>query len=666
LFVSMSSATLLVEEEEEDRTTTQLRLRLHALNLPRQNTNRVRKRPPNVKAIVTSATSLQSCSEQQQQPAVFQFETETIPRSCHPQWTATYTFDYDYGSQLLFYVHIFHSRACDSDSEEEDDEDISKEKATNRAEGAVSRKGSVTIGKALFGPTASNIQLTNSNQKATGKSDTSLRGGNSNMVSLGTALFEVGDVLGSAYGTKVKRMHQGGCIGCRLERANKNGGSQFTFQLGMATELVLPHEKRRQWTNLLQTEPDTVLELAKRPVNSARKDGNNDGEPRLLSWSRPWVTVWRSQPVLNSIQPTWDGAKIDLSTLCNELTDPIRISVRAVRPTGGRYEIGMAETTIGHLLDTYVAPTDAEEKVVYLQRSENKAKQVGSVRILLASIPDGTASSALNGQYTSVQRSHSFNSSISSSGVMDVVDLAALRPMSAPVAKSFQTYAESGVEIDFGVAIDFTSSNGDPREPSSYHYQGEGTMNDYEETISAIGKALAVYSTTQQYPVWGFGAKYGGVCRNLFQCGPDAVVHGVDGILRAYKSVFQTDLVMSGPTEFLQVLQVGAARAKKYHDSMTNQLLRYMVLLIITDGVMDSFEETQRKLQVYSHLPLSFVFVGVGRASFNRMYHLCKPLSSNTTFVEFRHHQHNPMALGEAALKNVPLQLCNYMQARGF
>lgn len=54
--------------------------------------------------------------------------------------------------------------------------------------------------------------------------------------------------------------------------------------------------------------------------------------------------------------------------------------------------------------------------------------------------------------------------------------------------------------------------------------------------------------------MWGFGAKFGGVTRHLFQLGNAETVHGsVEGILDAYKGIFQSDLIMSGPTMFDQV-----------------------------------------------------------------------------------------------------------------
>ena len=130
--------------------------------------------------------------------------------------------------------------------------------------------------------------------------------------------------------------------------------------------------------------------------------------------------------------------------------------------------------------------------------------------------------------------------------------------------------------------------------------------------------------------------------------------------------MFQSDLIMSGPTVFRQVLQAAAVRAKRHHDIM-RQTPCYTVLLVITDGTIApaDFDDTRRRLDAYSAMPLSIVFVGVGRSDFHAMYQLCRVsqpgIRNNTTFVAFRRHQHNPAALGEAALRNVPAQLCEYM-----
>jgi len=105
---------------------------------------------------------------------------------------------------------------------------------------------------------------------------------------------------------------------------------------------------------------------------------------------------------------------------------------------------------------------------------------------------------------------------------------------------------------------------GDPRVPGTLHYiHPDGSLNDYEKAITAIGSILMKYDTDKKFPVIGFGAKYNGVLHNCFQCGPSAEVSGIGGILEAYRGVFKTALTMSGPTLFQDVIQNAANKATK-------------------------------------------------------------------------------------------------------
>jgi hypothetical protein len=119
---------------------------------------------------------------------------------------------------------------------------------------------------------------------------------------------------------------------------------------------------------------------------------------------------------------------------------------------------------------------------------------------------------------------------------------------------------------------------GDPRIPGTLHYSSEISLNDYEETVVGIGNAISVYSSSQEFPVWGFGAKYGGQIRHIFQCGPTGTAKGVEGIIDHYRSVFRTDLIMSGPTDICQVIQAAAARAQNFHVRI---LLEWHIFIII-------------------------------------------------------------------------------------
>lgn len=263
--------------------------------------------------------------------------------------------------------------------------------------------------------------------------------------------------------------------------------------------------------------------------------------------------------------------------------------------------------------------------------------------------------------------------------------LAAVELPSLAPTTSFQEFMKSGYcTLDLSVAIDYTSSNGDPRCPGTLHDQSSDNLNDYQETIVAIGDLLMPYS--ESVSVYGFGAKYGGTTRHIFCCGDASTTPnenanaGVDDILQAYKSVFASDLIMSGPTMYDQVLQAAAVRAKncqsQQHQSQASlsssasRSFRYCILLIITDGLSQDMDEIKRKLQVYSSVPLSVVIVGLGRADFGDMHRLCREIARscnrpNLSFVEFRKHQHDPFSLGAAALHEIPTQILRYMGQHG-
>ena len=78
--------------------------------------------------------------------------------------------------------------------------------------------------------------------------------------------------------------------------------------------------------------------------------------------------------------------------------------------------------------------------------------------------------------------------------------------LSSSVLKYFHL-AQGGCELNFVVGIDFTGSNGDPRDPSSLHYLGGSSPNQYTQAITAVGNVIQDYDSDQLYPAFGFGAR---------------------------------------------------------------------------------------------------------------------------------------------------------------
>jgi hypothetical protein len=86
--------------------------------------------------------------------------------------------------------------------------------------------------------------------------------------------------------------------------------------------------------------------------------------------------------------------------------------------------------------------------------------------------------------------------------------------------------------------------------------------NDYQKAIIAVGSILAKYDSDGLVPTWGFGAKYGDTVRHCFQCGNEVQANGVQGILEAYRGVFNTPLTMSYPTDLTEVIRTAASYAR--------------------------------------------------------------------------------------------------------
>ena len=237
----------------------------------------------------------------------------------------------------------------------------------------------------------------------------------------------------------------------------------------------------------------------------------------------------------------------------------------------------------------------------------------------------------------------------------------------------FVDYLSGGCQISLAVAIDFTASNGDPRQPGTPHYfhpPESKEWNDYEKAIFAVGSILAKYDTDQKFPVWGFGAKYNNVVRHCFQCGNDVEVEGVQGVMDAYRGVFRTPLTMSYPTDLTEVIQTAASYARHEQEVAEDDgSLSYTILLILTAGNVENAKQTKQTLIDASEDPLSVVIVGIGDTDFTDMEFLDDhdPAKDGgrdiTKFVRFSDYK-SFNALTEAVLDEIPHQLVSYFCQR--
>jgi hypothetical protein len=246
-----------------------------------------------------------------------------------------------------------------------------------------------------------------------------------------------------------------------------------------------------------------------------------------------------------------------------------------------------------------------------------------------------------------------------------------LSPATKP---DFVDYISGGTEINLVAAIDFTCSNGDPRQPGTLHYiHRDGQLNGYEKALIAVGSIVGKYDSDQMFPVLGFGAKIGGVKQHWFQVGNAPELRGVQGMVEGYRSVFDSRLTMSGPTVFAEVIRCAAAQARKKQDAHSSVGKQsYTILLILTNGAVADIEQTKQAIRQASTAPLSIVIVGVGNADFSDMQFLddFQRAEGGLTrdivqFVEFSRHGHSREALTRETLDEIPDQLVGYFFGNG-
>mmetsp|Transcript_13121 Transcript_13121/g.24560 ORF Transcript_13121/g.24560 Transcript_13121/m.24560 type:complete len:134 (+) Transcript_13121:205-606(+) len=102
----------------------------------------------------------------------------------------------------------------------------------------------------------------------------------------------------------------------------------------------------------------------------------------------------------------------------------------------------------------------------------------------------------------------------------------------------------------------------------------------------------------------------------------------------------------------------------------------YYILMILTDGEIHDFAESVNLIVQASHMPLSIIIVGVGKASFGAMESLDadkaglkstrgeRAVRDIVQFVPFRKYGGNAMLLAKEVLAEVPKQLTGFMKAR--
>mmetsp|Transcript_1319 Transcript_1319/g.2161 ORF Transcript_1319/g.2161 Transcript_1319/m.2161 type:complete len:604 (-) Transcript_1319:52-1863(-) len=448
---------------------------------------------------------------------------------------------------------------------------------------------------------------------------------------MGTALFEVGQILGARGNVASKSLQTGGVLYAHVERSREDGA----------------HGSMR-------------FKLRGINFNNARSLGRKSSPFYELyrkvetPTGATWNSVYRSNVIASDLNPKWEETMLGLEVACNgDMDRAMKVVVRDHKRGGKHTEMGEFETTMQGFINAKNGGGDIDEDAAFTLLKGGK--KIGNVLVLQASVlsvkSDGGASGGGHDRDPS-QRS--------------LDNRTELRPQ-------FVDYLTGGCQISLAVAIDFTASNGNPREEGTPHHfypPASNKWNDYQKAIFAVGSILAKYDTDGLVPTWGFGAKYGDQVRHCFQCGDDVEVKGVTGIMDAYRGVFNTTLTMSYPTDFTEVIKTAASYAQHEQDTAEQEEdLSYTILLILTAGNIENVQETKDELIRASDSPLSVVIVGISDNDFASMEFLDEHADTEggrdiTKFVTFDDYKSYNL-LTEAVLDEIPDQLVDYYYDRG-
>ena len=385
-----------------------------------------------------------------------------------------------------------------------------------------------------------------------------------------------------------------------------------------------------------------ILEFSARKLDNKDFFGKSDPflEISRANENNQFSVVHRTEVVDNDLNPTWKPFVKEARALCNgDYNRTLKVDVYDMDNDGSHDLIGTFQTNLQRLAKG-PGPENLYEVI-----NEKKRQKKGS-------------------KYTN-------------SGT---VQLKSIRIESHP---TFLDFIQSGLQVNFTVAIDFTGSNGNPKSPQSLHYQDpSGRPNQYVTAINSVGGIVQDYDSDKMFPSLGFGARVPptGVVSHEFFLTLDPArpfCAGVDGIVSAYYNSLNT-VQLYGPTNFAPVINHVANFAAAHQAEASN----YFVLLILTDGIITDFDDTKRALVGASSLPMSVIIVGIGDEDFAAMdildgdqhrlqYQGQVAKRDIVQFVEMRKFVSreggwNKELLAKAVLAEIPGQVTGWMKMKGF
>ncbi|XP_046563464.1 copine-3-like isoform X1 [Haliotis rubra] len=293
-----------------------------------------------------------------------------------------------------------------------------------------------------------------------------------------------------------------------------------------------------------------------------------------------WQVVHRTEVVKNTLNPNWRQFSVSVHSLCGGDRDSeLKIDVYDWDSDGSHDLIGGFTTSLNDLL---------------------KAEK------------QETSWPCINPKKKAKKKNYTNSGIVMLSSIRILIDF------------SFLDFIMGGTQINLTVGVDFTASNGDPRQPNSLHYFNQHQPTEYAQAIQAVGNVVQDYDSDKLFPALGFGAQIPPNMEVSFEFAmnfnaQNPFCAGIPGVLQAYYNCVQ-NVRLYGPTNAAPIINhIARFAASAQQEEPSKGASAYYILLLLTDGEITDMDRTTEAVVNASSLPMSIIIIGVGGANFDAM-----------------------------------------------
>jgi len=144
-------------------------------------------------------------------------------------------------------------------------------------------------------------------------------------IPMGSAAFEIGDILGSQGSIKGKELKEGGMLHARISKVPSRSAGKLSLRL-----------EGKDLRNVEISKSDPLFELC-----------------RTYDGGKSWTPVYRSEYVMNNLNPDWKAASIDVNALCDgDLKREIKLAIFDYERKGENKPLGAFYTTVNELMQS--------------------------------------------------------------------------------------------------------------------------------------------------------------------------------------------------------------------------------------------------------------------------------------------------------------------------